>query len=201
MTDSTGAPTTDGAVRAPLVASRPAPEAPLTTLRGGRVDADLATVAGVALVLVVLALIVAAAVLFVAGADKNAQITSLRRHGVPVEVTVTSCLGLLGGSGSNAAGHACTGTYVLGGHRYHQAIPSDALYDVGARLRGVAVPSDPALLSLPSVVAGERASWRVFITPAVLAVLGVGLGLGTLLVRRRRHPRRGTAAAPPAGPA
>ncbi|HTZ09446.1 MAG TPA: hypothetical protein VMB72_10255 [Acidimicrobiales bacterium] len=186
-----GAPHTNGAGRAPVapVAAPGGPDgggAPLTTLRGAGVDTDIATVARVVAVVVVLCLLVTAAVLFAAGADKNAQITALRSHGVPVQIKVTRCLGLLGGSGSNAAGYACTGTYKLGGRRYTEAIPSNALHPVGSTVRGVAVRSDPGLLSLPATVASERASWRVFVAPSVLTVVALVL---VALVLRRRRPR------------
>lgn len=138
-------------------------------------------VVGVCLV----ALAVLVVVLFVAGANKNAQINNLRRHGAPVEITVTKCIGLLGGSGSNGAGYACTGTYTVGGRRYDEAIPGNALLVTGAKLRGVTVRGDPTLVSTVVAVTTERASWRVFIVPTILLIILVLL-VGTLVLRRRR---------------
>jgi len=160
-------------------------EGPVSTLRGAGVDVDLRRVGRVAGALCLGALAVVAVVLFVAGAQKNAQITRLRQHGVPVVATVTGCLGLLGGSGSNPAGYACTGTYTLHGHRYHEAIPGDGFRAEGSKVRGVADPGDPTLFSTAAAVAAEHASWHVFITPSVLvAVLAVLLAVVGL--RRRR---------------
>ena len=59
----------------------------------------------------------------VAGVHKNSQINRLRHDGVPVTVTVTNCLGLMGGSGSNAAGYSCTGTFTIDGTRYTESLP------------------------------------------------------------------------------
>lgn len=157
-------------------------------LRGAGVDVDMRrlgqVVAGVCLV----ALVVAVVVLVVAGMDKNAQITRLRTQGVPVEVTVTGCLGQLGGSGSNAAGYSCRGTFTLEGHRYDEDLPGDTLLPPGTMLRGVTVPGDPALVSTPGAVAAEHTSRRVFILPIVLVVAAVLVG-GVLLLRRRRSAR------------
>ena len=132
------------------------------------------------------ALAVLVVVLFVAGVHKNAQITSLRQHGVDVVVTVSGCTGLLGGSGSNPVGYACHGTLTMQGHRYDEAIPGDALYPPGARIRAVAAPGDPPLLSTRRAVESEHASWRVFILPAVLAVVLVLLVGAVVLGRRRK---------------
>jgi len=91
----------------------------VTTLRGAAVDVDARRVARVLVGACLLALAALSATFFVVGASKNAQITDLREHGVPVEVTVTRCLGLLGGSGSNDAGYACRGSFTIGGHRIY----------------------------------------------------------------------------------
>ena len=137
------------------------------------------------------ALAVIAAVLVIAGVQKNAQTTNLRSHGVPVGVTVTGCLGLLGGSGSNAAGYACKGTYAFEGRRYEQDIPGNTPLHPGTVIRGVIVPSDPYLLSTPAIVASEQSSWRVFITPIILLVVLI-VALAALLILRRRRQARGS---------
>ncbi len=136
------------------------------------------------------ALALTALLLLIAGANKNAQVTSLREHGVPVEVKVTGCLGLLGGSGSNAAGYACTGTYVYSGHHFEQSIPGNALLRPGQIVRGVVVPSDPTLLSTPQAVASQKASWRVFIAPVILLLIVLVLiGVAVVIGRRGRTDR------------
>lgn len=130
----------------------------------------------------------AVAVLSVAGVRKNAQITSLRAHGVPALVTVSGCMGQLGGSGSNPVGYACRGAFTLGGRRYDDAIPGNADRPPGTTLHGVTLRSDPGLLSTPALVASERPSAQVFVLPALLCVLLVALTGTTLLVGRRPGP-------------
>jgi hypothetical protein len=130
------------------------------------------------------ALAVLVVVLYVAGFQKNAQITRLRRHGVPVEVTVSGCLGLMGGSGSNLAGYDCRGTFTIDGHRYNEAIPGNTFHRPGATLRAVTVPDDPALLSTVRALATEHPSQSVFILPTILLVV-LAFGVGALDLRRR----------------
>jgi hypothetical protein len=158
---------------------------PITTLRGAGVDVDARRVGRAVGCLCLIALAVLVVILFLAGAQKNAQIARLRQRGVPVEVTVTGCLGLMGGSGSNLVGYQCRGTLTLDGHRYNEAIPGDALHRPGTLLRAVTVPGDPALLSTTGALATEHPSWRVFIVPTMLLVILV-LIAGAVVLRRRR---------------
>lgn len=132
-------------------------------------------------------LTVVAVVLLVSGIQKNAHAASLHDQGVPVSVTVSGCVGLLGGSGSNAAGYACKGTYTYDGHRYQQAIPGDTLLHAGTVIRGVIVPSDPRLLSTPAALAAQQSSWRVYIAPAILFGIVVVASGAVLLARRHRR--------------
>lgn len=135
--------------------------------------------------------------LFVAGAHRNAQIADLRRNGVPVTVTVTGCLGQLGGSGSNAAAFTCRGAFVLDGRRDTETLPGAAFHRPGTVVREVSVPGDPGLLATPGALAGEHPSGRVYVLPAVLAgVLVVAVGL--LVARRRRARRRAAPGGQPA---
>jgi len=158
--------------------------AALTTLRGAGVQVDVRRAGRVVVAVCLVALAMVAVVLLVAGIHKNAQINDLRQHGVDVNVTVTGCLGLLGGSGSNPAGYACTGTFTLGGHRYSEDIPGNALRTPGTKVSAVAVAGDPPLLDTPHTVATEHASASVFIVPVILLVVLVLL-VGGLMVRRR----------------
>ena len=157
----------------------------MSTLRGAGVAADGRKVGRVVAVLAAAGLIVSAAIIFVAELHKNAQITELRSHGVNVEVTVTRCVGLLGGSGSNAAGYACRGTYEFGAKTYDEAIPGNVRRAPGSTVAGVISPSDPALVSTVAAVRAAEASWRVFVLPAVLALLGL-LALVAFATRRSR---------------
>ena len=164
------------------------PDGPLMSLRGAGVDVDFRRAGRVAVAVLLLVMAAAAAVLFVAGAQKNAQITRLHDHGVGVEVTVTRCIGLMGGSGSNLAGYQCRGTFTINGHRYDESLPGSTPTLSGATFRGVADPSDPALISTRGAVAAEHASWRVFVLPvAVLLVMAL---IAVAWVLRRRAGRR-----------
>lgn len=165
-------------------------EPPVSTLRGARAAVDARVAGRVLLAVVLLTLAVLVVVFTVVGAHKNAQIDELRTQGVPVTFTVSSCLGLLGGSGSNGAGYACTGSYQLGGHRYHEALPGNAYHEPGSTVAAVAVPSDPTLVSTAAVVRTDHTSARVYILPAVLlAVLIVLVAVVALPARRRRRDR------------
>jgi hypothetical protein len=161
---------------------------PLTTLRGAGVQVDIRRAGRVAVILALVTLAAITVVLFVAGAQKNAQIASLHANGVPVEATVAGCLGLMGGSGSNLAGYECSATYSVDGHRYTEGIPGNADHAPGSILQGVTVPGDPALFSTPGAVASERPSAGVFLVPSLLLVALV-LAIGAATARRRRLRR------------
>ena len=90
---------------------------------GAGVDVDPRRARQLVVAVCLVALAVVAVILLVAGLQKNAQADSLQQHGVPVTVTVTGCLGLLGGSGSNGAGYACKGTYTFDGRHYVRVHP------------------------------------------------------------------------------
>jgi hypothetical protein len=149
---------------------------------------DVRLVGRVVLGLLLVALAVSVVIFFVAGVHKNSQITQLRQNGVPVQITVSGCLGLLGGSGSNQAGYACRGSFTVDGHRHNEPIPGNTLYPPGTTLRAVTVPGDPALVTTARILATEQTSSKVYILPAVLLVLLILL-VGTLLLRRRQLRR------------
>jgi hypothetical protein len=176
-------PTADrpGGMRAP----------PISTLRGAGTTVDPHRVARVAVGLVLAALLVLTVAFALIGQHKNQQIDELRQQGVPVTVTVTRCQELLGGSGSNGAGFACTGTYALDGHRYSESLPGTTGHAPGATVAGVAVPSDPTLLSTAQIVQSERTSSDVYVLPAVFFALFLLVIAAIVLQRRRR--RRGQA--------
>ena len=158
-------------------------------LRGARVEIDGRRVARVAAAACLVGLAALSAVLFVVGFQKNAQIARLHNEGVPVTITVSGCLGLLGGSGSNAAGYECRGSYTLDGRPFNEPIPGNAMYDPGTKLHGVAVPGDPALVTTAAILRTEHVSGRVFVLPSILLALLV-LTLGAFAARRRRSARR-----------
>jgi hypothetical protein len=158
---------------------------PIMTLRGAGVDFDVRRVGRIVIGLCVVALAVTTVIFYIAGAQKNNQIARLHQHGVPVTVTVTGCIGLMGGSGSNAAGYSCQGTFTRDGSSHTESIPGVAFYKPGATLRALTVPGDPALLSPISIERSQHTSDRVFILPTVLLILLVLL-VGGILLRRRQ---------------
>jgi hypothetical protein len=169
---------------APQPGSAPDAEARVAPLRGATVQIDRRRLTQVLVGIVVATLAVLVVVLTVVGINKNHQIDQLHNQGIAVNVTITTCQGLLGGSGSNGAGYACRGTYGLDGRRYNEQLPGTALHAPGTVIRAIAVPGDPALVSPVSVVKAQHSSATVFILPAVLLVLLVAVLIVVLLRRR-----------------
>ena len=157
-------------------------------LRGAGVSVDARRVGQVVIGLVLVTLAVLAIVFTIVGIHTNQQDDRLHHDGVPVTFTVTGCLGLLGGSGSNAAGYSCRGTYTLEGKRYSGLqLPGDSFHRPGSTVAAVAVPGDPALVSPASIVATEHSSAGAFVLPAVLAAILLLLVALLVLLRRRRR--------------
>jgi hypothetical protein len=158
---------------------------PVTTLRGATVDVDIRRTGRVVVAVGLMALAVIGVILLIAGIRSNHQADALRQRGVPVTVTVTRCLELMGGTGAQGAGYSCTGTYALDGQQYHQTIPGLAFHAVGSTVAGVVDSGDPRLLSTPGQLAGQHSSWRVFILPGIL-LLVVVVVTGLLVLRRSK---------------
>jgi hypothetical protein len=132
-------------------------------------------------------LLVLVVIFTIAGVHNNNQINRLHHDGVPVSVTVTGCLGLMGGSGSNAAGYSCTGTFTLDGKRYSESLPGTDFHKPNSTLRAIVVPNDPALVSPISIERTQHAGLSVFLVPGILlVVLLLLLGLIALVQRRDR---------------
>jgi hypothetical protein len=168
----------------------PSDDRPVGTLRGAGVAIDGPRAARMAVVLALVALLVVGGVLLVAGIRKNAQIDELKTRGVPVQVTVTRCLALVGGTGQSPAGYECTGTYAYGGRTYVRGLPGSANLPVGSVVAGVVSSGDPGLLSTPSTVSAEHTSASVYVLPAILFATA-GAVVAWSLLRRRRRSRAG----------
>jgi hypothetical protein len=112
----------------------------------------------------------------------NSRATSLRQQGVPVQVTVTGCVGLASGTGITGTGFTCRGSYLLAGRHYNEQIGGTAkLFPVGQKIAGVAVRDEPAVLYTAASAQTMHSTWTVYVTPAaLLAVL-----VGTLVCWRR----------------
>jgi hypothetical protein len=156
-------------------------------LRGAGVQVDARRLGQVVIAIVLITLATLAIAFTVVGVHKNQQTDRLHAQGVPVTVTVTGCLGLLGGSGSNAAGYSCHGTYTLQGHAYNESLPGSAFHRPGTTIDAVAVPGDPALVSPVAIVDAQHSSAGVFILPAVLGGVLVLLVVALIVQARRRR--------------
>jgi hypothetical protein len=169
-------------------AEDPAPtDARVGMLRGAGVSADAHWVGRIVAGILVVGLAVVVVVLLVAGVRKNDQIATLRTHGMPIQMTVSGCMGLLGGSGSNPVGYSCHGTFIIGGHHYDDQIPGNTLYGPGDTLAGITVASDPRLFTTPAALRSLRASGRVYVVPAILTVVLVSVVAGLAVLGRRRR--------------
>jgi hypothetical protein len=156
---------------------------------GGGIEIELSRLVRVAIGLCVLLLVGIVVDLTISAANYNSRQTKLRQQGVPVELTVTGCLGNGSGSGQTVQGYICRGTYTVGGHRYNEVIGgTTVVHPVGQRLQGVAVPSHPSLVSTADGVAAKRSSWTPYITPAILGVVAVALALAFFLWPTWRRP-------------
>ncbi|MGH9100942.1 MAG: hypothetical protein ACRDV8_12030 [Acidimicrobiales bacterium] len=105
-------------------------------------------------------------------------------------VAVTGCTGLLGGSGSNAAGYTCRGAFALRGLRYVATIPGLRDRPPGTTVHAITLASDPGLLATASQLSTERASAKVFLLPllGVLMLVVVVPAAAILVARRRSGP-------------
>lgn len=162
--------------------------APVTALRGASVSVDTRVVRRVVVGVVMAALLLSSVVFFVVGARKNAEANALGTDGVVVEATVVRCLGLLGGSGSNAAGYSCTGSYGVGGKTYEAELPGTNSRSPGTRIPVVVDRGDPGLVSTPGELARNGASDGVYVVPTVL--LGAFVVMAAVVFAPRR-PRLG----------
>jgi hypothetical protein len=117
------------------------------------------------------------AVLTVEAVERSSRVSALRRHGVPVVVTVTGCRGMASGTGITVSGYRCAGVFPLGAHRYAEVIGGNTdLYAVGRTIRAIADPGDPANVSTVRAVETARSWWEEFLIPAIpLALLIVAV--------------------------
>jgi hypothetical protein len=171
------------------------PSEPVSTLRGAGVNYDARKVGRVVVGLCLLTLAVLVVIFTVAGFHKNSQINRLHHDGVPVTVTVTHCFALMGGSGSNAVGDSCVGSFTVRGRHYTESLPGTAFHHIGSHVRATVVPNDPALVSPNKIVNSEHSSPRVFLLPLILLAVLVLL-VALIVVLRRRTAR----SAPPPAP-
>jgi hypothetical protein len=138
-------------------------------------------------VLVAIVIAVFIVVSFITAVNDNARADRLKTHGIAVVVTVTSCAGHIGGSGSNAAGYTCYGTYRVHGVRYQEVIGSKTTSSpAGTTVHVIADPSHPSTIELESAIAASSTSESAFVVPSIVAVLFVALSLVVVRARRTR---------------
>jgi hypothetical protein len=156
-------------------------------------------VGSVCLVLFAVAIVVS----FLSATNDNARINRMRNHGIAVNVTVDICIGNIGGSGSNAAGYTCHGTYRVGGHTFTEVIGSKTSLSVGGVVvQGIVDPSHHSTLELASAIRTSVASPTRYVAPGLLGVALIVLLLALLrLARRSPSPRpKPTATSSPQSP-
>jgi hypothetical protein len=126
---------------------------------------------------------------FLSAANDNARIDRLQSHGIPVTITVTNCIGNIGGSGSNVSGYTCHGEYSVDSTTYHEIIGSmSTLATGGTKVQGVADPSHHSTVELLSAVRKSSASSNRYVTPGLMSVVLIGFVLALLRVARRSDP-------------
>lgn len=156
-----------------------------TGLRGAPVEFDSHRVKRIVTTVFAIALAVLVVTLFATGVRQNSQISSLKNHGVLVNVKVVTCVGELGGSGSNVSAYNCAGTFDLGGHSYDVTIAGSAFRTIGSTVQLLAATTNPRLVATRSNVRNEHASVKVFILPTLLLVVLLAAVTATVVRRRR----------------
>lgn len=138
---------------------------------------------GVVACLVAVALVVLA--LTVQAARQDSRSDRLARDGVPVRVTVTSCLGRATGTGITENGFTCRGSFVFNGQRHVDRIAgTTTLLPTGTVIRGVTDPASLSTLSAAGAVTASRGAWRAYALGASALVLLLIAGLATWRFRR-----------------
>ena len=154
---------------------------------GGPVEIDARRLGRVLIVAVIALLALTGILLAVIEAGSQSGASSLRRHGVPVQATVSSCTGITSGIGMGAEYYQCRGTYSLSGqspdaviHGVRSQLPEGTLVDA------LVVPGRPSTLTARTAVPPPSAGRYVpSIVIGALAVAGA-IGLGVREARSRR---------------
>lgn len=161
----------------------------MTRLRGATVSLDGRRFGRILLALISCAVAATAGVLLVNAHARNAAIDRLRNGGLPVQVRLSDCLGLMGGSGSTPVGYRCVATYSIGATTYRSHISADGAAPASGRLSAVADPQDRGSITPAATLAAERPSAGGYVLPtALLVCLLAGL---VLRWRRGKHGLRG----------
>ncbi|HEY1486753.1 MAG TPA: DUF3592 domain-containing protein, partial [Micromonosporaceae bacterium] len=140
----------------------------MTYVRGAAGAGDPRRVLRVAATVAVLCLVVLTIALAVDAVSGYRRAERLVHNGVPVDATVTQCLGIASGTGITVSGYRCTGSFTLAGRPYDATIHGTSdRFDTGDVLVARVDPHDPSNLS----VARGTPSLVPFIAPTIGAVL------------------------------
>jgi hypothetical protein len=155
---------------------------------GGIVDTRrlFRAVVGSAIVACV-ALAAVAVLLMVTAVHDNSRIDSLKHHGVPVDVTVTDCLGILSGTGVTVTSFQCNGSFNLDGRSYKAVIAGSTVnHSPGDEVLAVADPRHPTSIATATSLENAHSSWRGFIAPAVTLFVLIALIVAIVWWLRRK---------------
>ena len=134
--------------------------------------------------------------LTVAAADNTSRLQRLKRHGTPVTARVTSCLGILSGTGVTVVGFRCSALFAVAGAEHTEDIhDSNTNLAPGTPVPCYVLADEPATLTLASAVDHQAPRWHAFVAPIVLgAITVIGTVLAVLFLRRPRatSPIRGS---------
>jgi hypothetical protein len=138
-------------------------------IRGGGGVIDTRRLFRVVVGFTIVALVALVVVLTIEAVHKNSRIDALRHRGVPVDVTVTNCLGILSGTGITVTSFQCNGSFSLAGRSYNAVIAgSNVNHAAGDVVKAVADPQHPTSISTATSLVNAHSSWRPFITPGIL---------------------------------
>ncbi len=113
---------------------------------------------------------------FVSAAHDNARIDRLKTHGIAVHATIDSCVGNLGGSGSNASSFTCRARYLVAGTSYDEVVALMSTFAApGTRVAVVADPARHSTIELATAVASSQSSDGAYLIPGLLGALFAAL--------------------------
>jgi len=131
--------------------------------------------------------VVSLAIETTANEQNNARLTRLQQHGIATHITIRSCIGNLGGSGSTGAGFTCSGSFQVAGiHKVATVNGLSTFESPGATVIGVIDPSNLDYVATTSSVAASHTTAPPVAVTSALGLLIAASGFD-ILRRRRTH--------------
>jgi hypothetical protein len=131
-------------------------------------------------------LLATTAVLFSSAAHESSLRSTLQRRGVPVSATVTSCVGIVGGTGVTATSFQCRAAVVVGGHRYVDSLRgTSAQYDRGQAVPAVVDPRHLSVLFTATSVAGSQSTGHSYVSAIVWLAVTIAFAVALALWWRK----------------